>query len=244
MKASRAHIGYSHYQSLWNGAERIYSGELVRVLASLDQLPQEHLSLSPGAERRSFFLHVDGLYRHVEKGMAMCGGTVYELRELSGDMAVEGGMKMFETPSAVKEGKKPEKNSATPFGKSLPEPPPGYAFHPVLTKNIQCHFAIESIAGRYHHLPPHLANSPQKVRELIDAEEKRQGELAEDEEVTDGYFSVDLRSVILAGLLRGNLLFMKVRRGKNSFELKDLADEIYQPGLLLSNDSINSRHRC
>lgn len=165
-----------------------------------------------------------GIYKDSDQNMAMCCGKIYELQDLSLETAVEGGMKMFETggeasrrngqvvtgelsTSAIKEGKKPEKQASL-LTTILPTPPPGFAFRSLTKQDTEVHFGIESIAGRYHQLPSHLANSPHRVNQIL--EEQHQKDLARTEESSDDEFPSDVRALILAGLLPANKLYMKV----------------------------------
>lgn len=221
-------LTYFHYQCLWWGGERIWSGELVRVLTDDELFPAGCLPRSPGAETRSLFLRVDTIYKDGESDQAKVAGRLYELRDLKGVTVVEGdgggsAMSKFETTTTTTTtttkhygqansngGLSPSTSTSTSHSNAhpilldhhLPPPPPGFEFRLLTPVDSHATFDAEYLAGRYYELPPAL-----RKRETIDAVLL---EIGEEQEVVDDQLTVEIRAMALAGLTRARVLYMAV----------------------------------
>ncbi|KAK4702652.1 hypothetical protein P7C70_g3565, partial [Phenoliferia sp. Uapishka_3] len=202
------HLKLPHYHYLWWGGEKIWSGELVRLLSDdTVVLPGQ---LSPGAAERCVFLKIAGIYK---KGVAgketgHVTGVLFELVEITtagGGVGIAGGsaMSLFE--------KKPQtgtKISAEDM--FMPEPPPGFAFRRVTPPGDNAiHLEVEFIAGRYYPLPSRL-HDEQKVRSII--ERTNVPVFLPEGGVSAVSVDTDQRAVALAGLLPALCTYMRCEK--------------------------------
>ncbi|KAK4700250.1 hypothetical protein P7C70_g5997, partial [Phenoliferia sp. Uapishka_3] len=204
-------LQHMHFHFFWWGGEKIWSGELVRLVAD-DSVVRlgEH---TPGAENRGRFLKIAGIYKS-EKGEAVIWvtGTLYELVEKE----VDGGVAVAESSSAAdstKEDTTPAFQKVVAEDPFMPEAPPGLAFHRITPPGEAIHLQIEHVAGRYYQLPPSLQAEGEVERvmetltpilEVVEAALTQEGE--DEGEV---FLEEDQRAVILAGLVPAYVGYMK-----------------------------------
>ncbi|KAM0756413.1 hypothetical protein T439DRAFT_29001 [Meredithblackwellia eburnea MCA 4105] len=201
--ARTAHLKQWHYQSLWWGGERIWCGELVRLMTDDKVVDPDHLS--EGADKRSCFLKISGIYKNSTSGAANVCGAIYELAQVSvvnGHVGVQNGssaMSLFE--------KKPSKTTKSTIGEEMfmPEPPPGYLFKRITPPGEEIHVEVEYLAGRYYPLPKHL-----EAKEVTDKIAASVEAVAEEDEKSEKerYMDADVRSIVLAGLLPAYRVYM------------------------------------
>ncbi|CAH7690102.1 hypothetical protein PPACK8108_LOCUS25344 [Phakopsora pachyrhizi] len=162
------------YQYLWWGTEKIWSGELIRLIVSAADLPNGLRDISSRDRARCFFLKISGIYRS-EQEAGMIKGPIYELADLN----------QREIDEKVNSSDFNEKNQPACFGRYMPEPPPGLFFRRLTPIGKEHHLVLQHIAGRYY--PPHCLQSlPSHT----------------DEDKPDPY-SIDGRSLSLCGLTEG-----------------------------------------
>jgi hypothetical protein len=108
---------------LWWGAEKIWNGELVRLLTLEEDLDiARHVDDIGSLVDRRFFLLIAGIFRHGPTQHAMVTGTVWELCEASRDQGAD----------------------EAPVERYMPKPPPGHRFKK-LTREGELHFLGESL---------------------------------------------------------------------------------------------------
>lgn len=178
-------LKFWHYQSIYWGAERIWTGELVRVLVDPRHLPEATYPLSPGAAGRALFCKISGVYKDEENVTGMITGALYELKDVS--------LLPVDTPSVPLNGS------------YMPIAPEGYIFHRITPEEEEVHIDIEFVAGRYYPLPSHLS-----TRQACDQILKEYGEGREEEEEEEDGLNEDQRRVALAGLLPAYRLYVRV----------------------------------
>ncbi|GAA5977784.1 hypothetical protein JCM11641_006071 [Rhodosporidiobolus odoratus] len=105
------------FQCLHWGAERIWTGDFVRLMHSnTGPLPLQH-EPTPGSLDRALFMKILALFKDQETGHLKIGGEVFELRDLKNDAPPEGAsngaMSMFEKSA-------PPPTSAAPSPAGLP----------------------------------------------------------------------------------------------------------------------------
>lgn len=172
-------ISQAWFQVLWWGAEKIWSGEMVRLVVGKADLPDDLRRPSPGSEERCFFLKITGIYRGKDDRPAI-KGPVFELAPL-----VDGAVPPDEADYRAKLDKR--------VARYIPEPPPGFYFRCLSPPNTERHLVLEHIAGRYY--PPSQlrmgASDPPVPND------------------TASSLAVQLRSRSLCGLTNGGRLVMK-----------------------------------
>ncbi|KAK4053245.1 hypothetical protein OIO90_004019 [Microbotryomycetes sp. JL221] len=134
-----------HYQSLWWGAEKIWSGELVRLMIDdiqdltneVKQNKQIDQSLKP---KNCYFLKLSSIFKDSNKDVAMLGGTLYELR-LKQQQDQEGD---------------DDDQDKTQKPLYMPDAPPGYEFVESLSIGQTVLVDCDLLAGRYYPLPIEL----------------------------------------------------------------------------------------
>ncbi|EJU03793.1 hypothetical protein DACRYDRAFT_115111 [Dacryopinax primogenitus] len=144
------------WDTIWWGAESIWVGDLVRLQGkSLEGNPLLPL-LSQGAETRTLFFKITKIHTCKPTSISdiWLSGTLYETvpEDETGDDAQNEYAK--KEPGHGDDGS--SLNDLVPMG-SLPEPPLGFRFNPVLGARSTVTIPLRSIAGRYY---AHLVFSP------------------------------------------------------------------------------------
>lgn len=197
-----------HYQSLWWGGERIWSGELVRLVPNATNFPPSLLPQSPGAADRSLFLQVAAIYKERKTDQAKLAGRLYELRDLKGVTEIQGdeggsALSKIEGIAASKDKGKSTSPSPSIVDPSLPSPPPGFEFRSLNRGGSSSVVTAEYVAGRYYALPQQW-----RTREEVD---KILGTMPPKAEIDDGtYLPEEWRAMSLAGLTWSMLVYMTV----------------------------------
>ncbi|PLW04526.1 hypothetical protein PCANC_28793 [Puccinia coronata f. sp. avenae] len=142
------------YQYIWWGAEKIWSGELIRLVVSIPDLPP---GLRPSTTRatsaRCFFLKITGIYRsHEEKGMVK--GPIFELAPISEREQDE----CAQNPDFLESEKLPGIQQVNRY---MPSPPTGFYFRRLTPFGKEHHLVLQHIAGRYY--PARPLSSPHSV---------------------------------------------------------------------------------
>ncbi|KAH8923582.1 hypothetical protein BT69DRAFT_1281344, partial [Atractiella rhizophila] len=117
-------LKFQYYQGLFWGAEKIWSGELVRLLAREEDLPLEFSAQIRPGSFKSFFLKIHCFFVEAESS-AQVAGELFGLRKITSSAPM---------PSPV----------ANIF------PTKGYFFQPLSPSGGQHIFDIEYLAGRYY----------------------------------------------------------------------------------------------
>lgn len=114
-----------HYQGMFWGAERIWVGDVVRLLTTVEDLPEhDPLPSPPGEGRRHLLLRVDGIYKDATNEHAMVSGALYEMyRGNEGPTSIEVGSRTYEAP-------------------------PGYRFHLKSKERTEHHLDVEQCVFR------------------------------------------------------------------------------------------------
>lgn len=177
------------FQYLWWGAEKIWSGELIRLIVSAKDLPKGLRPISLGSDTRCFFLKVTGIYRSdEEKGMIK--GPIFELaheRQLEFD-------KMDHNPDFDD-----SRHSASHHAivtRYMPQPPPEHYFRRLTPIGKEHHLVLQHIAGRYY--PPHqlrISPTPQLINGSVPLDSFDP--------------NPEMRSLSLCGLTQGKWLHMQ-----------------------------------
>lgn len=209
------------YHSLWWGAERIWTGEIVRFLMpdSEDSPSEARQEIVAIAGRRGRFLKIVALYKDSKASKAMVAGEEFELQDLEIERATEADLPLEAERYSIIDADVETKDY-------MPVPPAGFAFRRVVYQLVegirpkgQLHTEIEHIAGRYYPLPDHL-NHKAKIDELLTGVmempedewlSKRDEPLLTREGRSGHSVEEDKRRVVLAGLLPAYMLWMKVR---------------------------------
>ncbi|GAA6027200.1 hypothetical protein JCM8097_002478 [Rhodosporidiobolus ruineniae] len=219
------------FQSLDWGAERIWAGDLVRLLTRPDaDGTLENPAGLDDARGRCWFMKVAAIYKDAETGRARVAGEVVELRDAkggedeagagpreaapvpdgAGGAADGGGEEKKENGAAEeKEQQGPYPASAASVSHLLPRAPDGYVFHVHTPADQQVHADAEHIGGRYHPLPPSLDRREVVERLLVSPALTE----CEAEGVGGGGSAASIpweeRAVVLAGLTPSFRLYMK-----------------------------------
>lgn len=172
------------YQYLWWGAEKIWSGELIRMIVSAPDLPQGLRPTSSNSHACCFFLKITGIYRsHEEQGMVK--GPIFELAPLAQREIDEAD----KNPEFLESDNVP---GVQQINRYMPRPPDGYFFRRLTPVGKEHHLVLQHIAGRYY--PPH---DRAIVRPFVKNESEPPAPL-----------SIEGRSLILAGMAEGRWLHM------------------------------------
>ncbi|ORY92832.1 hypothetical protein BCR35DRAFT_323209 [Leucosporidium creatinivorum] len=209
-------LDFYHYQCLWWGGERIWSGELVRLVPNLDSFPEGPIPHSKGANQRSLFLQISAIYKDKETDQAKLAGKLFELRDLKGVTEIEG----EEGGSALSriEGTGSSSNGVNGNGKGkstspslspspsildphLPSPPPGFEFRSLNRRGSSTVIDAEYVAGRYYNLPLSL-QSRQEIERVLSKVPPLE------EVVGDTVLDRETRAVALAGLTHARVVYM------------------------------------
>ena len=187
-----------HYQCIWWGGERIWTGELVRIItdkATVDS--PELLPASKGANKRAMFLRLAAVYKDAESEQALLSGQLYELRDLAeGDLLVDG--------SPV------EKDEVVTglVDPHMPPPPPGFVFRRRTRAGESVQLDAEYLAGRYYQLPLEWRSREtiDRIRSAVeDPEEIDMSDIGDEQGNTN-----EMRAVVVAGLVNARVLYMNV----------------------------------
>ncbi|KAL8280276.1 hypothetical protein RQP46_007390 [Phenoliferia psychrophenolica] len=209
------HLERWQYHSFWWGAERIWSGELVRLLVDDNVISADRLSPNAGgADQRLVLIKITGVYKDRETGSGNVSGHLYELTKIDTSSASNGGsigmgpgvdgsaMSLFE--KNVSHG---AKKTRAPEEQYMPAPPPGYFFRRVTPPGEEVHLDIEYVAGRYYPLPVHL-----HAQDVVDVVMRGLGDSDPEgvlnTEVQD-YLDENARAVVLSGLVPSYRAYMK-----------------------------------
>jgi hypothetical protein len=192
-----------HYQTLWWGAERIWNGELVRLMADGNVFPTGTVPLAADVSESRLFFRITGIFKDTSGEMkdgdaagAKLNGQLYELIEV--ERAPAGAVELAEA-----ERKKYP---------NMPEPPtPDYVFWRHGVANRDQRLDAEYIAGRYYPLPRHL-HSQQAIREAFESDETAMADGGEDAPMAE-----DMRALCLSGIAPAFRLYMKVRSRPSSY---------------------------
>ncbi|OAV89872.1 hypothetical protein PTTG_06167 [Puccinia triticina 1-1 BBBD Race 1] len=172
------------YQFIWWGAEKIWSGELVRMIVSAPDLPTGLRSIAQDASSRCFFLKITGIYRsNDEKGMVK--GPIFELAPVAAraqDAAIN-------DPDFFESDKLPGIQQVNRY---MPKPPSGYYFRRLTPVGKEHHLVLGHIAGRYYPSQPMSALNPTNG-------------VNDDPPIP---MSIEGRSLILSGMAEGRWLHM------------------------------------
>ncbi|KAH8925385.1 hypothetical protein BT69DRAFT_1279757 [Atractiella rhizophila] len=117
-------LKFQYYQGMFWGAEKIWSGELVRLLAREEDLPLEFSAQIRPGSFKSFFLKIHCFFVGAESS-ARVAGELFGLRKITSSAS---------TPSPVADI----------------SPAKGYFFQPLSPPGGQHIFDIEYLAGRYY----------------------------------------------------------------------------------------------
>jgi len=173
------------YQYIWWGAEKIWSGELIRLIVSLPDLPPGlRATTTTSATPRCFFLKITGIYRsNEEKGMVK--GPIFELAPTS-ERAKD---LMEQHPDFLESEQLPGIQQVNRY---MPQPPVGFYFRRLTPVGKEHHLVLQHIAGRYYPSQPisptHFSTSPNADPTLP--------------------MSIEGRSFVLSGMAEGKWLHM------------------------------------
>lgn len=194
------HLKNWHFQSLWWGGEKIWNGELVRLMADAHVFQSGTSPITPTndpQEVRLFFkissIYKDSAYvlQDGEQPPAKMVGQLYELVETA----------------LVKNGKMKE-SMTTLHDEYFPEPPtPDYTFRRHGAADTDVHLELEYIAGRYY-FPPARLRSKEAIAAVLARDE---ADIAAAENGDEAPLSHDMRLLTLAGVVPAYRLYMKVR---------------------------------
>lgn len=182
------------FQYLWWGAEKIWCGELIRLMVSAEDLPLGLRSKSKGSENRCYFLKITGIYRNdQEKGMIK--GPIFEL-------ANESQSKLDELSNEIEFSESLHSASHLSIVKRyMPLPPPGFYFRRLTPIGKEHHLVLQHIAGRYY--PPNRLTRPPNDPALMNVN-------GEGTSRVDPYSAnPESRSLSLCGLTEGKWLHMR-----------------------------------
>lgn len=179
-KEVKEDLALAYFQVLWWGAEKIWSGELVRLVVGRDDLPPDLRQPSPEPADKCYFLKISAIYRGADDRPAI-KGAVWELapRDEHGDI-----------PKEEVEYHASLDASMTQY---IPRAPPGYYFRCLSQPGTERHLVLEHIAGRYY---------PWESLRIGANDEPNPGDTAATDAVTG-------RSRSLCGLSNGGNLVMK-----------------------------------
>lgn len=197
----------NHYHSIFWGAEKIWNGELVRMMVDATVIPPNSSELSPGAKERALFIKISGVYKDSETGSGNISGSMYELADVAHVGAV-GASVVGGSAMSQFEKKRPGANPP-PEDLFMPEPPPGYFFRRLTPPGEEIHLDVEYIAGRYYPLPIHL--HAKKTLDSILASLAASAVVTPEGPAGDGDLDENSRAVVLAGLVPAHRTYMKVR---------------------------------
>ncbi|KAG0148599.1 hypothetical protein CROQUDRAFT_654686 [Cronartium quercuum f. sp. fusiforme G11] len=145
------------FQYLWWGAEKIWSGELIRLIVQAKDLPHGLRPISPGSDHRCFFLKITGIYRSdQEKGMIK--GPIFELAHVD-QLKFD---KMDLNPDFDQSGITPSHQANV--NRYMPQPPPDYYFRRLTPIGKEHHLVLQHVAGRYY--PPHQLSIPPTLGQI------------------------------------------------------------------------------
>ncbi|KAH9823133.1 hypothetical protein DFH28DRAFT_1118509 [Melampsora americana] len=185
------------FQYLWWGAEKIWCGELIRLMVSAEDLPLGLRSKSKGSENRCYFLKITGIYRN-DKEKGMIKGPIFEL-------ANESQRKLDEVSNESEFDESLHSASHLSIVKRyMPLPPPNFYFRRLTPIGKEHHLVLQHIAGRYY--PPNrlikAPDDPSLMNENGDGHSK-----------LDPYSgNPESRSLSLCGLTEGKWLHMHCTR--------------------------------
>jgi hypothetical protein len=185
------HMADTQFQSLWWGAERIWVGELVRILSN-------DAAFALGVvrdERHSLLLKITGIFRSSDRKTATISGALYDLEE---ENKAESHHAKQRLDGSAKKAQHRSNKSTYPA--DMPPAPPGYSFHLLTPGRQELHLDVEYIAGRYYPLPPHLQTKQAIERGLQNVSDELEG----------ARLTENARRLALAGLLPAHLLWLKV----------------------------------
>ncbi|KAH9462478.1 hypothetical protein MJO28_002752 [Puccinia striiformis f. sp. tritici] len=184
----------SWYQYLWWGAEKIWSGELIRLIVSSNDLPNglreftkpsTSSSTSDSSSSRCFFLKITGIYRSNEdKGMVK--GPIFELAPL--EQRTKDSIQ--QDPEFIESDKLPGIQQVNRY---MPKAPIGFYFRRLTPVGKEHHLVLQHIAGRYY-APQPTSNPPNGTAVVKD-------------DVPEP-MSIEGRSLILSGMAEGRWLHM------------------------------------
>ena len=169
---------HHRYQGLWWGAEKLWTGDLVRIKPERSKFPAEiRASFKPPAsteehhERRLLFFRIESIYvdkapieAQTSGGSCKVAGSIYETVDLDFEEPPE--------PFSTREPTHPHplsqlSNPAPPSSKGknkadmeqypLPKPPPGFKFRQITKPGTEITFPAPLIAGRYY---PDILTNP------------------------------------------------------------------------------------
>lgn len=213
-------LGFDHFQSLWWGSERIWTGELVRLIADSNFLAMHGHVFSTGSERRAVFLKVSSFYKDDLQAKVMASGIMYELQEVSKngtDQSMRGIVDRTDRDIVGDDGDSSEgaRSSSTLFDFDyMPLPPLGYHFRRITSRSaVEAHCEIEYIAGRFYPLADDLTSSSLRNAshsQTMSGNDQQCGGSMQDFSLDDEPLGEDKRRMVLAGLLPACMLFMRV----------------------------------
>ncbi|KAI5475731.1 hypothetical protein MNV49_000893 [Pseudohyphozyma bogoriensis] len=200
-----------HYQSVWWGAERLWTGELIRLMSDERLFPSNLQPLCGDVTEARLYLKVSAFYKRRERdaekgeGVAMVIGRLYELIEED------------RAPESTRAAAKKNKDRYMP-----PPPAPGYVFHCHETGG-DMHLDFEYVAGRYYPLAGKLrrkAEIDRVLKEDAELSRKAQEEDKENKGKVDETgqpvaspdetpLTEEMRALALAGVMPAYRLFMK-----------------------------------
>ncbi|KAF9515139.1 hypothetical protein BS47DRAFT_814616 [Hydnum rufescens UP504] len=170
---------HHRYQGLWWGAEKLWTGDLVRIKPERSKFPLEiRTAFKPPAsteehhERRLLFFRIESIYvdhppdeLQTLGGSCKVAGSIYETVDLDFEEAPEPiSSREPKHPSSLSQLSSPAMPSSTK-GKGradveqypLPKPPPGFKFRQITKPGTEITFPAPLIAGRYY---PDILSNP------------------------------------------------------------------------------------
>ncbi|GAA5851130.1 hypothetical protein JCM8547_004140 [Rhodosporidiobolus lusitaniae] len=218
------------FQSVHWGAERIWVGDLARLMHDEKSPFLAHLAHKPsdGSKDRALFLKVTSIYKDATTGRAKICGDVWELKELDDVAGASNGTVTTEAKGKEKERNLVEPNGADASGptskdlttstpppstdNNLPTSPAGYSWRLLSSDATQIHCEVEWLAGRFHPLPLSL-NNIQTIRQVLAtellADESKADAAGEGGAGDSATLTWEQRGLVLAGLKPASRLYMK-----------------------------------
>ncbi|KAK4048011.1 hypothetical protein OIV83_005045 [Microbotryomycetes sp. JL201] len=189
----RAHqLRHFHYQSLWWGAELVWSGELVRLLlndiSDLGVVKDQLSRGNHGSQHFSYFLKVSAIYKDSTTDVAKMVGTLYELCRV--DERTED------------EEDEQSTSDETADELYLPRAPPGYKFVQSLAIGLQAQVDIDLLAGRYY--PPNQDENVNEFETKVDTVRNK----SKGANVGEIRLSNEERLICLSGVLPASFVYM------------------------------------
>ncbi|MBW0485303.1 hypothetical protein O181_025018 [Austropuccinia psidii MF-1] len=195
------------YQYMWWGAEKIWSGEMIRLIVSAEDLPKGLRPITQGNHPRCFFLKINGIYRD-DQGKGMVKGPIFEMAPIA-QREID---KADKSPEFDEKIGQPGVQQLTRY---MPEPPIGYFFRRLTPIGKEHHLVLQHIAGRYY--------PPQSLKILPTAL------ITEGWERLTDCHSTERRSLSLCGMTEGKWLHMHcdtwASDRKESFKTAEAAAE-------------------